>query len=305
MHRVKYLLDLNDEEKKNFLDSFDIMMTDCDGVIWDIFSPIPDTGKALNDVESIGKRVVYVSNNSIRPDSGYETRISGIGAHYRQENIVHPIHSIIHYLRMNKFQGLAYYVGTNHTKNLLIEAGFNIVDGPNGKIDENFGTLTKIVTDGLPVKFVIVDFHFTYTFPQLLRAQIYLRDPECQLIIGVTEKRLPLAKDINLIGPSYFTEALKATMSPEKKPIILGKPGAALGDVVKNKYGVKDPKRVLFVGDLPYSDIIFAKMCGFQSLLVLTGGTSKEDMQNFEDSNIIPDFYTDSIADLSKIIHKS
>uniref|UniRef100_A0A1L8DZA8 Putative pyridoxal phosphate phosphatase n=1 Tax=Nyssomyia neivai TaxID=330878 RepID=A0A1L8DZA8_9DIPT len=304
MHQVRNLLDFSKDEKQTFLDSFDVMMTDCDGVIWNLLGSIPDTGKALNDVEAAGKKVIYVSNNSVRSDAQYEMKINEIGATYRKENIVHPILSTIWYLKKINFQGLIYFVGTTVAKDRLLAEGFNIVDGPYGAIKEELGELVKAAKDNLPVKCVIVDFDFFYSYPQMLRAELYLRDPECQFIVGCCiEPRFPIMPGFELIGPSFFYKALAETLAPEKKPIIFGKPGEDLGKMLKEKYGVVDPKRVLFVGDLPNSDVKFAKSCGFQSLLVLTGGTSREEMLRYEDNDVVPDFYADSITALSTLIH--
>ncbi|XP_055680892.1 uncharacterized protein LOC129788675 [Lutzomyia longipalpis] len=301
VHRVRNILDLSIEEKKKFLNSFDIMMTDCDGVIWNIFGSIPGTGAAINAMEGVGKRVVYVSNNSIRTDEAYEKRITDIGATYRQENLVHPIHSIIRYLKKINCQGLIYHIGIAHTGNLLRAAGFNVIEGPTS-VEENFQNLVDVVKDHLPVEFVITYFNFNYSYPQLLRAEMYLRDPGCQLIVGVTEERMPLMPDLEFIGPAFFIKPLIESLSPEKKPIVLGKPGDALGGILMHQYGIENPKRVLFVGDIPESDVQFAHKSGFQSLLVLTGATSKEQMMNLDEGRLIPDYYADSIADLSILI---
>uniref|UniRef100_A0A1L8DZF4 Putative pyridoxal phosphate phosphatase n=1 Tax=Nyssomyia neivai TaxID=330878 RepID=A0A1L8DZF4_9DIPT len=302
MHKVKNLLDLSDEEKRKFLNSFDIMMTDCDGVLWNLFEPIPGTGEALNDIEGFGKKLIYVSNNSVRPDSSYEKKIKDIGATYKPENLVHPIHTIIYYLKKINCQSLIYFIGTSFTTDLLRQAGFNVICGPNDKVEEDFHKLVTLVQDNEPVKYVIMDVDMNFSYPQFLRAELYLRDPECQLILGATDYRLPMYAGFDLSGPGYFMDALRAVMPPGKEPLILGKPGTGLGDILKEKYGVSDPQRVLFVGDMPHPDIKLAYNNGFRSLLVLSGGTSREQMLSNEDSTVIPDFYADSITALSTLI---
>uniref|UniRef100_A0A1B0GI13 Pyridoxal phosphate phosphatase n=1 Tax=Lutzomyia longipalpis TaxID=7200 RepID=A0A1B0GI13_LUTLO len=302
MSQVKNILDLSIEEKRNFLNSFDFLMTDCDGVLWNLFEPIPGTGEALRDVEAVGKKIVYVSNNSVRTDEAYEKKIVGIGATYRQEDLVHPIHTIIHYLKKINCQELIYFIGTAHTTNLLRAAGFNVIVGPNERVEEDFHKLVTLVKDNQPVKYVIMDVDFNYGYPHFLRAELYLRDPECQLILGATDYRLPMMAGFDLPGPGYFMDALALTLPPGKKPIVLGKPGVGLGEILKEKYGVTDPQRVLFVGDMPLPDIKLATNNGFRSLLVLSGGTSREQMLANEDSTQIPDFYADSITALSTLI---
>lgn len=272
------------------------------GVLWNLFSPIPGIGDALKDLEASGKEIVYVSNNSFRPDSSYKAKITKLGYKFKQENLVHPVHSIVRYFKKINFQGLCYVIGATEITSFLRNAGVKVLDGPNELVEEDLVKLYKRVADKEPVKFVFLEVDFNFGYSKYLRAELYLRDPECQLIIGATDQRLPITPDFDLPGPGYFVDALVAALPPEKKPIILGKPGETLGDILKEQFQVKDPKRVLFVGDMISTDIQFAHNVGFQSLLVLSGGTSREKMLASEDGSAIPDFYANSLADLSTLI---
>lgn len=106
----------------------------------------------------------------------------------------------------------------------------------------------------------------------------------------------------------------------------MGKPGPELADICVRKYNLRDRKRVLFIGDMwvfffileifvfgslriciPTNtrleqDIGFAKAAGFQSLVVLTGGTTLDSMQSHSQIDELPDYYLDSFADFSVII---
>ncbi|XP_055711901.1 uncharacterized protein LOC129806986 [Phlebotomus papatasi] len=302
LRQVKHILDLSNEEKLLFCKSFDTIMTDCDGVLWSALREIPGIGASINALEASGKRVIYVSNNSTRPAKEYEAKILKMGAKFRYENLVHPMLSIIYYLKKVNFQGLIYVIGTTHTKKLIREAGFKVLDGPNGEVEEDYMKLFRTVHDCEPVKLVIFDNDLNFNYAKFMRADLYLQNPECKLIIGANDFRLPLTQDLDLPGPGPFVDALMASLPPGKKPIVLGKPGEALGEVLKEQFEIKDPKRVLFVGDMITTDIKFSCNVGFQSLLVLSGGTSRDKMLASEDNSAIPDFYADSLADLSTII---
>lgn len=66
---------------------------------------------------------------------------------------------------------------------------------------------------------------------------------------------------------------------------------------MKREFKVNEPKRVLLIGDILETDIVFGKMGGFQTMLVLTGCTKKEDMEVITNENEKPDYYADSVAD--------
>ncbi|KAH9631070.1 hypothetical protein HF086_015055 [Spodoptera exigua] len=67
------LQELKPEEFKSFLDSFDYVFSDCDGVIW-AKTALPGVGKFFSLMKKHGKKVHFVSNNSLRNKENYEKR---------------------------------------------------------------------------------------------------------------------------------------------------------------------------------------------------------------------------------------
>lgn len=75
------------------------------------------------------------------------------------------------------------------------------------------------------------------------------------------------------------------------KPIICGKPSSIIINHVLTHMRIKDPSRVLMVGDRLDTDVLFANKAKFTSCLVLSGVTSIEDAEkqiktHFESSDI-------------------
>ena len=79
MQKARHILDLNAEERTNFINSFDIVLSDCDGVVWLVSGAIPRTGEAINLLKAAGKTVKFVSNNSERSDEEYLKKFKTIG----------------------------------------------------------------------------------------------------------------------------------------------------------------------------------------------------------------------------------
>ncbi|XP_039958629.1 glycerol-3-phosphate phosphatase-like isoform X2 [Bactrocera tryoni] len=77
--KVPHILKLSAEEQREFVNSFDVVMCDCDGVMWMIAAPLPRTGEAVNALKDDGKRVYFVSNNSERPEEEYVNKFTSIG----------------------------------------------------------------------------------------------------------------------------------------------------------------------------------------------------------------------------------
>lgn len=50
-----------------------------------------------------------------------------------------------------------------------------------------------------------------------------------------------------IVGPGYFFEAVADVSG--RKPIILSKPSSIFNDFVLTKFHIKDPTKILFIGD--------------------------------------------------------
>ncbi|XP_032308844.1 chronophin [Drosophila ananassae] len=299
----QHILHLSEEQQKKFLGSFDRVVSDIDGVIWNMYNTIPGAPEAFVALEKTGKELTFVTNNSVRTVEQAVRHFEKIGMSVRPEQITHPSQNTVDYLRQINFQGLIYIIASPPFKAVLREAGFQLIDGPNEIIDENFQSLAKKIFDQQPVNAVIIDVDFNMSSTKLLRAQLYLRNPECLFMEGATDRFLPIGKGVNIIGPGAFTNILLEASG--RKPITVGKPGRELGKLLVEKYKIDQSDRVLMVGDMMAQDIVFGRQCGFQTLLVLSGGCTLEQLRSETDPSHIPDYYADSLADVAQILGQS
>ncbi|XP_062549629.1 uncharacterized protein LOC134214239 [Armigeres subalbatus] len=301
----KRLLDLSLEDKKRFLDSIDYVFSDCDGVVWNLYGPIEGIGSAISALKSIDKHVVYVSNNSVRTSQNYRDQIQklGLGHEVDDADIVHPVISVVKYLKSINFEGLIYAICGEPCLKTLRDAGYEVIHGPSDVMAESLRLIIPAIYDKKPVKAVVMDFDINCNHIKMLRAELYLKgDPECLLIAGATDNSIAISPQLEVLGSGCYVDILEKATG--RKAIVLGKPGYQLGVQLKEQYGIEDPTRVLFVGDMIAQDVAFGKVAGFQTLLVLTGGAKRADIEKQLDQNCTPDYYTESFADLSKVIEE-
>ncbi|XP_017055366.1 chronophin [Drosophila ficusphila] len=300
MAKPQHILELSEEQRRSFVGSFDRVLSDIDGVLWTLEYTVPRAAEGYAALEKNGKQLTFVTNNSVRTLEQCVRKFAKIGLQVPPDQIWHPAQSIVSYLRNISFQGLIYIIASQPFKAVLREAGFQLIDGPNEFIEESYESLARHIFDRQQVRAVVIDVDFNLSSPKLLRAHLYLRHPECLLIEGATDRLLPVAKGVNIIGPGPFASVLEEASG--KKPITLGKPGKELGELITKHYKIEKPERVLMVGDSLAQDIGFGRQCGFQTLLVLSGGCTYEQLLAQKDPRLIPDYYADSMADVAQML---
>lgn len=163
--------------------------------------------------------------------------------------------------------------------------------------------LLHYVFDEEPVKAVIIDSDFNLSLLKMMKATFYLgQHPDCLLIGGATDLTVPVAKHLSVMGPGVFIKSLE--LASGRDALLLGKPGAELAKMLLTRYGILKPERVLMIGDMIDSDVHFGRLCGFQTLLVLSGGCTLEKLCQSKDSgSCTPDFYANSMADFKEFMN--
>lgn len=205
---------------------------------------LPGVKECLAALTKLGKGLKFVTNNSVRSHEGYKSMFKSLDIDIQEEDLIHPVRAIIKYLKEIKFQGLIYCIGSTTFKNCMKEAGFDLIDGPMELMPESFVHAVKAIREPKPVKAVIVDVDFNHCHPKCARAAFFLTDPDVLFIAGASDLRLPLAKNVSILGPGYFTKIIEEHAG--RKAIKFSKPSKNLAEQVIAHAG----KRCLFIGDM-------------------------------------------------------
>ncbi|XP_058458593.1 uncharacterized protein LOC131435096 isoform X2 [Malaya genurostris] len=304
---LRHLLELSPEEKRTFLDSFDMIMSDCDGVVWNFTGPIPGVDRALQLLKEKGKKLAFISNNGMRTMAEYKHKFQQLGVDPPEHDIVHPALTTVKYLKSINMRNAVYCIGTEVFKDYLRNAGFEVLDGPTDHIaDERIPNGVRVFseyfskTTGPKVGAVVVDIDVNISLSHMMKAKCYLQqNRDCLLIAGATDYIIPLDSSMDVIGPGYFIEILERASN--RKAMVLGKPGQALAEFILEQFHVTQPERTLFIGDMLPQDMGFGTRCGFQKVLMLSGGTTKEMLMTHEKPHELPHFYADSFADFVQL----
>lgn len=132
-----------------------------------------------------------------------------------------------------------------------------------------------------------------------MRAQVHLKNPKCLFIAGAADPKIPFGGN-ELLGPGAFIKVVEDANQCKAK--IFGKPGAELADLLTRSFNITQPERVLIIGDSMKSDIEFGKSRGFQTMLVLSGGTKEQDVDSILQMDEKPDYIIEKLNDLINLI---
>ncbi|XP_075158143.1 uncharacterized protein LOC142231420 [Haematobia irritans] len=299
----KNLKQLTAEERKEFFNSFDLILSDCDGVVWmGSGVSMPGVGETIESLKSKGKQVKFVSNNSLRSNAEYVEKFTQLGvANFIESDIVHPAKTIAWYLKKSNPNATVYPLISAAAKDILRDHGLNVIPMNFDASNLNLHDFVKYVIGNEYPKAdaVVADICFTTGYTHIVKALQYLKDPDCKLVLGAMDLFLPITSTVTLPGLVDFYEILKKNSS--KDPIILGKPSGLLEHFLKETFTITNPERCLFIGDSLASDIEFGNNCGFQTLFVCGGVDTMETMLNASD-NQRPNYYTDRFVDLKEML---
>lgn len=312
------------EDIKQWMNSFDTVLTDCDGmmkviadnsimeliylfnlsgVLWLNAEIIGDAPKVVNRFKEMGKGVFFVTNNSTKTRGEFVEKAHSMNFNVGVEEIISPSFMAAQYLVSKGFDKEVYIIGSNG-----IARELDAVNIPHYGVgpDENSENLQKFLRDEFKLKpnvgAVIVGFDEFFNYKKMVRAVSYLERPGCLFIGTNTDERFPTPGYI-LPGTGSIVKAVET--AAERKPVILGKPFSHARDILVNKFGI-NPERTLMIGDRCNTDILFGKNCGFKTLLVETGIHKEEDVRGWiksgdeEELKLVPDYILPSLTDLLK-----
>merc|ERR1719282_1179851 len=125
---------MTDSEVSNWFDSFDTVMTDCDGVLWVGAEPISGSPDIIQRLRQLGKRVFYVTNNSTKHRREYKTKVDKLGFGGELEEIIGTAYLAAAYLEEVGFDKskLVYVVGSTGITQELDDVGIKYLPiGPD------------------------------------------------------------------------------------------------------------------------------------------------------------------------------
>merc|ERR1719460_1212726 len=288
---------LTNEKGKDLLSSVGAFIFDCDGVIWrgdSVLDGVPETLAALR---ALGKKLVFVTNNSTKSRAGYLKKFTGLGLDVQAEEIYSSSYAAAAYLKAKEFpkDKKVYVVGEVGIMEELELAGISRFGGPEDtgkKIELSPGM--RLDQDP-EVAAVIVGFDREVNYHKIQYATLCIRENEnCEFIATNTDAVTHLTDAQEWAGNGSMVGAIAG--SAAREPTSVGKPSTFMLDDIADQFKI-DKSEICMVGDRLDTDIMFGQNGGLKTMLVLSGVTREETLLS-EENQIHPDLYTSKLADL-------
>ncbi|KAL2724748.1 glycerol-3-phosphate phosphatase-like [Vespula maculifrons] len=292
---------LKEEEIIKFFNSFDTVLTDCDGVLWMHMTPLKNASTVISKLHALGNRVFYITNNSTKTLEEFMDKCKILEFEVSKDNILCTANLSAKYLHKLGFSKKAYVIGSEAITKELEKVGISHYGVGPDVINPDISCSYTVFNKDPEVGAVIVGFDEHFSYPKMVKAVTYLNDPNVHFIGTNTDERFQLAQSIVIPGTGSLIRCIESCT--ERKALIMGKPEPYIANILKERYNV-NPARTLMIGDRCNTDILLGTRYGFKTLLVLTGVTNLQQVEQWKQSNkpeekeLVPDYYIDALGDL-------
>ena len=253
----------------------ELFLFDMDGTLYLGDEVYEGAIELMEDLPRLGKRYIYLTNNSSRAGSDYISRLRRLGFPCEKENVFTSGMATGLYLNEKHPGARVYLVGTKAFYGELLSYGINLVEED-----------ADVVVAGFDTELV---------YEKLNKAVRYLRRGAA-FIEANPDWVCPMPAGEVL--PDCGSICALLTAASGAVPVVIGKPNRNMVDIISHMTAVPN-SRICCVGDRLYTDIAVAQNAEAVSLLVLSGET---DEKMLEEAERKPDYVLPAVKDLHRVL---
>ncbi|MBQ8587826.1 MAG: HAD-IIA family hydrolase [Clostridia bacterium] len=253
----------------NTLKNKKLFLLDMDGTIYLDNELFDGTTDFLEYVKSIGGRYIFLTNNSSKGVDKYVEKLISLGIDAKAEDFLTSAHATALYLAKKNYHKI-YVLGTKSLIGQLEGEGLPVTDELSDDIDcLCMGFDTEISFKKLEDACILLGRGIDYiaTNPDWVCPTWYGYVPDCGSVADML---------------------FNAT---KRRPVFIGKPQPEMPLLAMEKTGFSKEETVV-MGDRLYTDIACGVNAGIDSIFVLSGEGTMEDLAN---SQVKPTFVFDNI----------
>ncbi|MDQ2629467.1 MAG: HAD-IIA family hydrolase [Actinomycetota bacterium] len=238
-------------------DRFDGFLIDLDGVVWIGREPVPGSAETLRALLEASKRIVFVTNNPGKLPAAYAERLRELGVEVGPERIVTAGMVAARLAGEAADGGGAFVIGAPALKEMVAATGARLLEGEAA----------------WEADVVVVSGHRGFDYAELLAAKRAL-DGGAALVATSHDPTMPYPGG-EVPGTGAILAAVETASG--RRAEIAGKPERHLFEMAIEAIGGEG--RLAMVGDRITSDVDGGRAAGLETVLVLSGTTSREEAE--------------------------
>ncbi len=246
-------------------------LIDMDGVIYRGGHLIPGADRFIGELRKADVPFRFLTNNSQRTRRDVTTRLQRLGIDVEEEHVYTCAMATARYLAQQNPRGTAFVIGEGGLLNALHENGYAIVDRDPDYV---------VVGEGRTISFEMVEAALGMILggAKLIATNL---DPNCPTESG--------------LRPGCGATVAMLETASGVKAFSVGKPSPVMLRGARKELNLTTDQTVV-IGDTMETDILGGVQLGFKTILVLSGGTQRDDLDQYA---YRPDKIVDSIAALN------
>lgn len=256
---------------------YEAAILDVDGTIVRGDALLPGAADGIRALEDAGVARLLFSNNPTRGAPHYEEKLAAHSLDIDPGNVLTSATVTAEYLAANHDGGTVFLIGEDRLAAILEDVGLAVTDDP---------AVADIVVGS-------IDRDFTYD--RLSDALVAL---ERGLPFYGTDPDVTIPTDDGAIPGSGSVLAAMEAVAGRRTDAVLGKPSEVAAAAAMTRLGTA-PGDTLVVGDRLDTDIALGERAGMTTAVVLTGVTTRDDV---ETADVRPDFVLESLADVDDLL---
>ena len=249
-------------DRNEIISSMRLFLFDMDGTLYLGSQLYSFTKELLEQIRAVGGRYLFMTNNSSKSVADYIKKLSAMGIPSDREDFITSSQATAYYLQKHHSGKVLYVCGTESLKQELRSQGFTVSD------------------DIKKTECIVMGFDTELTFQKLHDVSyLLLTQPELPYIATNPDKVCPTEFGSVPDCGSVCDMIYNAT---GKRPVVIGKPSPLMPQLAMERLGV--PKhQTCVVGDRIYTDIKSGLNAGITGILVLSGETTVQILEESAD----------------------
>jgi NagD protein len=251
-------------------------LIDMDGVLYRGSEMIPGADAFVRELLRRDIPFRFLTNNSQRTRRDVQARLSRMGIEAGEEHVYTCAMATASYLERQKPNGTAYVIGEGGLLTALHAHGYAIVDHDPDYVVVGEGRTFNLEMVEAAVRMILRG-------AKLIATNL---DPNCPTQAG--------------LRPGCGAMVAMLETAAGVKAFSVGKPSPFMMRAARKELGLRTDETTM-IGDTMDTDILGGVQLGYHTVLVLSGGTSRADLDRYA---YHPELVVDSIADLHQLLEK-